>query len=94
MPIKYQILCSCKAIEKGETAITHIGGRNPLGEVWSLKIEEVIEGIQSGKWEFFMNLGRNSYPVMLSESSIGFDLKSAGTEKNLILELPDCPDQI
>jgi hypothetical protein len=92
MPIKYQILCSRKALKKGVTVLTHIGGRNPLAEVWSLKIEEVIEGIQSGKWEFFMNLGRHSYPVILLESESGQEVQSAGTNKNLILELPDCPD--
>jgi hypothetical protein len=92
MLIKYQILCSRKANTKGIATITHVGGRNPSGEVWSLKSQEVIEGIQSGKWEFFMNLGRNSYSVILSETATGFELRTAGTEKNLILELPDCPD--
>ncbi|WP_111672753.1 DUF3892 domain-containing protein [Algoriphagus litoralis] len=92
MPIKYQILCSRKAIDKGVTVITHIGGRNPLGEVWSLKVEEVIEGIQSGKWEFFMNLGRNSYPVILSEAVSGKILTTIEIDKNLLFELPDCPD--
>lgn len=91
MPIKYQILCSRKVIDKGVSIITHVGGRNPLGEVWSLKIDEVIEGIQSGKWEFFMNLGRHSYPVIINESPTDYELQSAETDKNLILELPDCP---
>ena len=71
--------------------INSIGGRNPLGEAWSLKSEEVIEGIQSGEWESFMNLGKNSYPVIIIETANGPDLTTAGTEKNLILELPDCP---
>lgn len=92
MPIKYQILCSRKVLDLGMTVITHVGGRNPLGEVWSLKIEEVIEGIQSGKWEFFMNKDGKSYSVILIETTTGFELKTNGTEKNLILELPDCPD--
>lgn len=91
MPIQYQILCSVKTNKKGIVKITLIGGRNPLGEVWSLKIEEVVEGIQTGKWEFFMNLGRHSYSILLSQSSAGFELTTAGTDKNLLLELPDCP---
>lgn len=71
--------------------ITHIGGRNPLGEVWNLKIEEAIEGIQSGKWEFFMNMGRHSYPILLTQTATGNELITTGSDKNLLLELPDCP---
>lgn len=94
MSIKYQILCSRKTLQKGVVVITHVGGRNPLGEVWSLKVEQVIEGIQSGNWEFFMNFERNSYQIEVRHSENRIEITTRETSRNLILELPDCPQYV
>lgn len=91
MCIRYQILYSSKKIDRGEHTITHIGGKNPLEEVWRLKVAQVIEGIQSGKWEFYMNLEEQTFPIHTKESKLGSGISTVCTSENLILELPDCP---
>lgn len=91
MCIRYQILCSSKRVDKGVEIITHIGGRNSLGEIWSIKVEQAFEGFQSGNWEFFVNINRQTFPVEIQKSELGLKISSVGTEKNLILELSDCP---
>lgn len=91
MRIQYQILCSSKIKVKEVQTITHVGGRNPLGEVWSLKIEQVKTGIKNGEWEFFMNYRGISYPIHLVESEDGTDIAALDNGKNLLLALPDCP---
>ncbi|WP_296618251.1 hypothetical protein [Marivirga sp.] len=89
---RFQILCATKKIANGELIITQIGGRNPLCQIWSLKVDQAIEGIQSGNWEFFINSEGKSYPVQLIESKLGKEIVTQGTNKNLILDLPDLPN--
>jgi len=88
---RFQILFSSKKLDKGEETITHIGGRNVLGEVWSIKLEQAFEGFQSGNWEFFITTNMQTYDVEIQKSEQGLMISSMGTERNLILELADCP---
>lgn len=88
---RFQILFSSKKLDKGEETITHIGGRNVLGEVWSIKLEQAFEGFQSGNWAFFITTNRQTYDVEILKSEQGLKICSVGTERNLILELADCP---
>lgn len=88
---RFQILFSSKKLDKGVETITHIGGKNSLGEIWSIKVEQAFEGFQSGNWEFFINQNRQTYNVDIQQSEQGLKIRSVGTEKNLILELSDCP---
>lgn len=89
--IRYQILCSSKKTVDGERLITQIGGRNPLGEVWILKVEQAIEGIQSGSFEFFLNKDGQSFPIHIIETEFGYQIRTSDSQRNLILDLPDCP---
>lgn len=88
---RFQILFSSKKLDKGVETITHIGGKNSLGEIWSIKVEQAFEGFQSGNWEFFINQNRQTYNVDIQQSEQGLKIRSVGTERNLILELSDCP---
>lgn len=92
MSNRFQILYASKKIDNGELIITKIGGRNPLYQIWSLKLDQALEGIQSGNWEFFINSEGKSYPVQLIESKLGTEIGTQGTNKNLIMELPDLPN--
>ncbi len=92
MPIQYQILCAAKKTIKGKLAIVQIGGRNPKGEVWSLKIEQVKEGIKNGDWEFFMNNRGTSIPVQLVDTTEGTVIAALENGENLLFALPNCPD--
>lgn len=92
MSIRFQILCSSKQSINGKKVISQIGGRNPLGEVWSLRLEQAISEIQSGQWEFFINAKGKSYPINLIESPTGLILFSDDNGVNLLLNLPDCPE--
>ncbi len=88
---RFQILFSSKKLDKGVETVTHIGGKNSLGEIWSIKVEQAFEGFKSGNWEFFINQNRQTYNVEIQQSEQGLKIRSVGTEKNLILELSDCP---
>lgn len=92
MSIRYQILCSAKEKQFNKIIISHIGGKNPLGETWILKVEQAVEDMLAGNLEFFMNLNGQTYPIVISQNQGEFELTSIGADKNLILELPDCPE--
>lgn len=91
MCIRYQILYSSKKLANGVETITHIGGKNPLGEVWNIKVEQALIGLKSGNWEFFINANRKTYSVQIAETEFGIEVYSVGTDRNLILELSDYP---
>jgi hypothetical protein len=88
---RFQILYSSKKMNKGVETITHIGGKNSLGQIWSIKLEQAFDGFRSGNWEFFINMNRQTYRVEIQDSEHGLEICSVGTEKNLILELLECP---
>lgn len=93
MAIQYQILCSVKKTIKDRKTIVQIGGRNPHGEVWSLKLDQAKAGLKNGEWEFFINHLGNSYPIQLIETEDGSEVLAAiANEQNLLLALPDCPN--
>lgn len=92
MSIRYQILCSTEKISNGKKVISQIGGRNPLGEVWSLRLDQAISGIKRGQWEFFINAKGKSHLIELIESETGLSLCSDDIGDNLFLNLPDGPE--
>jgi hypothetical protein len=85
---RYQILCCSKKTENSEKIITHIGGRNPLGEVWKINIEQVINDINSESFELFLNKDGKNFPIHIIKTKNGISIQTSNS--NLILELPDC----
>lgn len=93
MKKRYQILCINDFSYSFEQKITFLGGKNPLGETWVLSVDQAIKGIESGKWEFYVNWEKQSFGIEILADSAND--KTLGTpeapdRKNLLLLLPQC----
>lgn len=68
--------------------ITHVGGPN-----WKLTQEQAIEGIESGKWKFWVSVGGDSVWVVIAKSAAGnkyLKTENDGDQPNNLLSLPEC----
>mgnify|MGYP003575549383 CR=1 FL=1 len=74
--------------------IKSIGGLNSNGTKWKLSLAEAIEGIESNKWAFYVNnIYGGKVNVVIAKTPLGYKyLKTEAdtTEKNNLLELPEC----
>jgi len=74
--------------------ITHIGGTNPDGARWKLTQEAAIEGIESGKWAFYVSVQGRSVNVIVAVSRYGnkyLKTEADGEQPNNLLSLRECP---
>ena len=74
--------------------ITHIGGVNPEGGRWKITQLAAIEGIEAGKWHFYVTVDGDRVEVKVAVSRFGnkyIKTEDDGDEPNNLLSLPECP---
>ena len=74
--------------------IEKVGGSHSDGTRWKITLDQAIEGIESGKWEFYVSVNGESVWVVVSTSSSGrkyLKTQNDGDEPNNLLSLPECP---
>ncbi len=95
MAAKHEIRCIRKSDRYNpHERILRIGGINPDGSRWSLTQEEAIQGIEEGKWEFYVTQNGKTVDVIIAKSPYGnkyIKTVADGDHPNNLLSLPECP---
>lgn len=90
---RHRVLCIQRSNRDSiHDRIESIGGLNRDGTRWRITKERAIEGIESGRWQFYVQIEDTISEVMISENQ-GFKyLKSTNndTEIDNLLNLPEC----
>lgn len=90
-----QIMCINKSDRYNpHERIINVGGINANGTRWKLSQPAAIEGIENGKWRFYVSVDGDSVWVIVAVSANGnkyLKTQNDGDQPNNLLSLPECP---
>lgn len=90
----HQIRCIRKSYSsEPHKIVEQIGGINGNGTRWRIPIERAIEGIEMGKWEFYIVLKGLKFKIIIAQH-LGIKYLKCFNEEltpNILLQLPECP---
>jgi hypothetical protein len=89
----FQIKCVNKrARQNPHERIQNVGGIDN-GSAWKITEETAIQGMESGKWKFYVSAGTRSVWVVIATHSGRKYLKTEpdGYSPDNLLSLPECP---
>jgi Protein of unknown function (DUF3892) len=94
MPSRHEVLCIKKSDRLNpHERIIDIGGRNEDGTNWKLSQHDAIQGIETGKWSFFVQRGGHVVNVIVSVSRSGhkyLKTQADGEHPDNLLALSQC----
>ncbi|MGB2781434.1 MAG: DUF3892 domain-containing protein [Phycisphaerae bacterium] len=95
MASEHEVLCINKSDrDNPHERITHIGGKNANGTRWQLSQQDAIQGIEEGKWTFYVTKNGKTVRVIVAVSRYGhkyLKTEADGEQPNNLLSLPECP---
>jgi hypothetical protein len=94
MANNFEVTCVTKNEQAQPTErVTHIGGINGRGRGWRLTRAEAIEGIISGRWQFFVRVGEAKTTLVVGMSAMGaryLKTELDDGDPRTLLQLPEC----
>jgi hypothetical protein len=94
MATRHEVKCINKTDRPNpHERIRAIGGVNPDGTNWKLDQQKAIQGIESGKWNFYVSVRGQIVNVIIAISRYGnkyLKTEADGEQPNNLLSLYEC----